>query len=131
MPQLPDLDQLRLNASGVSTRAAQPLRRERVTHWFLKGPIPWDWITRAASLPGKALHVGIGIWFWSGIKRTKKDIPVSLSRIARDFGFDHSTSSRALGALERASLITVVRSNGRKVVVSLRLQEHEGDPESL
>ena len=124
MSQLPDLDQLRLNGHAVDARPIKTVRSGR----FLKGPVPWDWITRAASLPGKALHVGTAVWLWAGIKKTKREIPLSLTRTARDFGFDHSTASRALAALERAGLVTVTRSSGRKVIVSIRLQAHEEDP---
>lgn len=34
---------------------------------FLKGPIPLPWLQGAARLPGKALHVGVVLWFLSGL----------------------------------------------------------------
>ena len=36
---------------------------------FLKGPIPLPWLAVAATLPGKALAVGIIIWFLQGIQK--------------------------------------------------------------
>jgi hypothetical protein len=39
-------------AAGLTRRPPRHRRGER----FLKGPIPWPWISAAAALPGKALH---------------------------------------------------------------------------
>ena len=44
--------------SRSSTRLPRPKAGER----FLKGPIPMDWLSAAARLPGKSLHVAIAIW---------------------------------------------------------------------
>ena len=46
--------------------------RHRPGGLFLKGPLPWDWISRAAKLPGKSLGVGIVLWLLSGLKRERE-----------------------------------------------------------
>jgi hypothetical protein len=37
---------------------------------FLKGPIPWSWITTAAALPGQALLVGLCVWRLAGATKS-------------------------------------------------------------
>src|SRR5665647_1578108 len=70
---------------------------------FLKGPIPWSWITKATSLGGHALHVAVAIWFLAGIK---KDGRIALSNsVLEDLGVSRFSGYRALHALESACLI--------------------------
>jgi hypothetical protein len=71
---------------------------------FLRGPIPWSWITAAAALPSRALVVGLCIWRLVGAMKR---------------GIDRATKSRALHALERAGLIKVARQPGRFPKVTL------------
>jgi hypothetical protein len=84
---------------------------------FLKGPIPWKWITEAARLTGRALHVAIAVWFLAGltIKRTIKLSPTVL----RELGVKRRTGYRALEALEKAGLVSVKRHVGRSPIVTL------------
>lgn len=82
---------------------------------FLRGPVPYPWIAVAASLPGRALAVGIVIWIWSGILRRRYDLPISLSRIP----ISRSAAARGLTALERAGLVTVTRHRGIRPKVTL------------
>ena len=91
---------------------------------FLKGPIPWAWLSRASSLPGKALHVGVALWFAAGKEQTGI-IAINLSRLALEFGFDRSAASRGLDFLALAGLVAVDRHPGRKPVVTL-IAVHRG-----
>jgi hypothetical protein len=45
----------------------RPLRR-RGGQGFLKGPIPWLWLCKAARLRGKALATAIVIWHLVGLR---------------------------------------------------------------
>jgi hypothetical protein len=76
---------------------------------FLKGPVPWEWFLAASRLGGKAIHVGLAVWQKRGM--TGDPVVLSLSSLA--MGFDRSTASRGLAALERASLVRVDRSPGQ------------------
>lgn len=89
---------------------------------FLKGPVPWDWIIRAASLPGKALIVGLCLWRLKGA--TGKDSVRLGNGEAEPFGIDRAAKSRALRALERARLITVDRSDSRRLMITLLSGKH-------
>lgn len=83
---------------------------------FLKGPIPWAWLARAAGLPGDALKVGIAIWLWVGMT-CSRTVRVS----SRGFPLPASRSAvyRGLVALERANLVTVQRRRGHAPVVTV------------
>jgi hypothetical protein len=91
----------------------RPVQRER----FLRGPIPMVWLERAASLPGRALHVGIMLWYVAGLKKSGR-FRFSLAACAR-LGFDRTTASRGLRALEMAGLVVVERRPGCKPIVTI------------
>jgi hypothetical protein len=86
---------------------------------FLRGPVPWEWVVAAASLPGKALIVGLCLWRLAGAIRSST-ITLGNSEL-EPFGIDRATKCRALAALERAGLITVAREPGRFPKVTLPL----------
>ena len=77
-----------------------------------------SWLTRAARLPGKALHVGLLLWFRVGCERSNV---VRLTRGHADFfALDRHTVYRGLAALERAGLVNVDRRRGRCPVVTVK-----------
>jgi hypothetical protein len=84
---------------------------------FKKGPIPWEWLTRAAKLSGKSLHLAVIIWFISGIKRNKT-IPLSC-KVARDFGIQRNSVYRALQCLEDEVLVQVERKQGKNSIITI------------
>jgi hypothetical protein len=89
---------------------------------FLKGPVPLPWLHQAGALPGRALHVGLALWFLVGVN---KSMTVRLAPAAtRGFGMNRHAAYRALRQLERSGLITVSRRSGSSPVVTL----HEARP---
>ena len=84
---------------------------------FVRGPLPVDWLARAAALPGQALAVGLAIWFRRGIER-RLTFPLYPSALGR-FHVNRWSSYRALTALEKAGLATVQRQRGRSPVVTI------------
>ena len=115
-----DPERLRLPDSSAPPKRAEVRRapRHKPGEKFLKGPIPWEWLTRAARQPGRALHVAIELWRWAGIKRTR-EVSLSLSSAAQELGTSRSALSRGLRALEVAGLVSVERKAGRKPTVTL------------
>lgn len=93
------------------------LPRHKQGEKFLKGPIPYIWLTKAGILPGKALHVAIALWFQAGIigKPTVKLSP----KIMQELGVERRTGYRALKSLENAGLVSVERHVGRTPIVTL------------
>lgn len=87
---------------------------------FIKGPIPAWWVKRAATLPGKALAVGMAIWFMRGVTEELKGIAVTGKLIA-GYGVKRKAGYHALKVLEANGLILVDRQRGRSPRVTLRL----------
>ena len=114
-----DVDSLRLPscvAAPVST--SKPMRFRRGQR-FLRGPIPWDWLSVAARLPGKALQVGLAVWHLAGLKNA---MTVELSRVPlENLGVTRQAAYRGLKALEDARLIEAARRRGRKTRVTILL----------
>jgi len=97
------------------------LPRHKPGEKFLKGPIPWDWLTHAAKLPGKALCVATALWFLAGVKGKRT---VALSGIVlKDLGVKRNAAYRGLAALERAGLVSAIRHLGRSPIVTLLEQK--------
>jgi hypothetical protein len=114
-----DVEAMRVLPSAATTSrpAARPPLRRKSTGRFLKGPIPLAWLAAAARQPGRALHVGIAVWFLAGMKR---DRTVALSpSVLAELGVNRHAAYRAVGALERANLLSVSRKCGRAPIVSV------------
>jgi hypothetical protein len=99
---------------------------QRCHEQFIKGPIPLWWVKRAAKLPGKALVVGMAIWFLRGVTGTVEGIAVT-DKLAAGFGVNRKVRYRAITALEKEGLICVDRRKGRSPRVTLVLV---ADPKS-
>jgi hypothetical protein len=111
-----DLDSLRLDPRhpGISPAKGSSRKHHRP---FLKGPVPMHWLSVAAKLPGKALAVGLWLWFSSGLTRSPT-IKFSVSHL-EDWGVPPSTARRALKSLEGAGLVRVERLPGCKARVTI------------
>ena len=114
-----DPNRLRIGRRATSRvmSSAQSIPRPKAGGMFLRGPIPLDWLSRAAALPGRSLHVAIAIWFMAGLKKTR-NVPVS-NITGLQFGLDRNAKYRALEWLESANLITVERRTGRAPIVTI------------
>lgn len=87
---------------------------------------PLDWITSAARLPGKCLHVAQALWYISGLRKTRT-VKIS-SKILGLFGVSRHAYSRCLSAMERAGLVKVERRLGKTPLVTiLEVGEHSHD----
>jgi hypothetical protein len=93
------------------------LPRHQAGQHFLKGPIPWSWISKAAQLPGKALHVSICLWYLAGLK-SNRTVPLSMERLL-ELGVSRFAAYRGLKALEEVGLVRVARHKGRLSRVEL------------
>ena len=103
--------------SDRTFRRKRQLPRPKAGAHFLKGPIPLDWLARAAHLPGRSLHVAILLWYAAGLQKSPT---VSLpNTLARRFGIERNTKYRALKWLERAGLVAVENNTGQAPRVTL------------
>jgi hypothetical protein len=126
------IDPKKLSLPG-GYRATSPSKkppRHKAGEKFLKGPIPWKWLAQAARLPGKAIQVGLALWFLAGIK-DRRTVALSGS-VLEDLGVDRYAKYRGLNGLEEAGLVSVSQHPGRNPMVTiLNLDEvtpkHEED----
>jgi hypothetical protein len=133
---MPDADQFdperwQTNGEPVQTPAPTAMKKRppgsRRPDRFLKGPVPWPWLTRAMALPGKALAVGLMLWLQSGITR-RRTVLFCLARAAAE-GIPTTTARRGMRRLEAAGLVMVQQRPGRGLEVTLLdAAENEEDP---
>jgi hypothetical protein len=94
-----------------------PLSQHGERHQVLRGPVPLGWLTTAARLPGRSLHVGIALWFLAEPEASRA---IRLTNVrASLFGVGRNAKYRALDLLEGAGLIRVARLPGRPPAVTL------------
>jgi hypothetical protein len=115
-----DPDRLKIPESGIAETLKTPskaLPRHRKGELFLKGPIPLSWLGLAARLPGKALAVGVAVWFLGWVEKRRQ---VKLTgKTCRRFGLNRYAVRRGLDALEEARLVTAERHSGRTPIVTI------------
>ena len=105
--------------------AGSPIPRHGPLDTFLRGPIPWPWWSRAASLPGRALHVASAVRYLVGW-RGGPTIFFALGDLDPFLGVDRQTARRGLRALEFLALVEVESRAGCKLLV--RACEVADDP---
>ena len=93
-------------------------RGSRIKGRFLKGPIPFTHLARAARLPGHALTVLLAIYHQTAL--TRKDWVTLPKGLMFELGVSRDSKARALHALQEASLVSVERCKGRTARVMLR-----------
>jgi len=85
---------------------------------FLKGPIPWEWLSVAGKLSGKSLHVAVILWHLFGL--TKSETVKIQKRFLEDLGVFRKSYYNAIGHLEKAGLISVERKQGAGHKITLQ-----------
>jgi hypothetical protein len=70
--------------------------------------IPLSWLQAATALPGKALHVGLLVWFYTGL-HPERAVVLTHTKLAL-FHLKRETARRGLAALEAAGLVRVTRA---------------------
>lgn len=111
--------------AGARSRLPAPAKGEQ----YLGGPVPMNWLERAAALPGKAFHLGVALWFAAVRSRGKSPAVPLTEALARRFGCGaRTTRSRALAALASAGLVSVEVRTGRAPVVTILPAPNNGEP---
>ena len=86
---------------------------------YLKGPIPLPWLSEAAILSGRTLHVALCLWFLSGLQKSKT---VKIEKAALDaFGLTRKTVYRGLDKLSEEGLIEVDQRPGKYPIIQILL----------
>lgn len=121
--RLPD-DQIAKHTPATPKEKVNSSRTPKIRGEFLKGPIPLEWLGRAAKLRGKAsLATALAIWFEVG-RRRSNEIKLTTAILAR-FGVNRKAKYRALKQLEGANLISVVRPPRKNPIVTVLIVDSE------
>ena len=120
-----DLENLRLPEIHALLKApAKFVGHPRRHAPFLKGPVPLDWFQEAMGLGIGAVSVGIILWYFTGLKKSKS-FKVGIADIAHLINRSWRTAHRGLNTLEHRDLITLERHPGRKHFITiLEVKEH-------
>lgn len=114
-----DLEKFRASSPqnmGDDFSAAEKRKSENFG-WYFGGRIPGEWLSRAARLPGKSLHVALALWHG---KKVRKSSTVKLGKKARErFSIGRDAIRRGLLALEGAGLVSVKRRPGQLAEVEI------------
>jgi len=86
---------------------------------FLRGPIPLDWLSVAAHLPGKTINLALAVWWRHGMSKGK---PFKLSQTAlKKFNVERDAERAGLARLEQDGLIKVERKPGQRPYIEILL----------
>ena len=113
------LHEMKLSPPTKCGTTQETTRRPKRANYkqFVRGPIPLGWLSRAAKLSNKSLHVGIALWYLRYLADSKT---VKLtSKTLEIFGVSRWTARRALNLLEEEELVTVDSHTGRSPVVTI------------
>jgi len=103
----------RLQLSSATGKLVASTKKD----FFLRGPIPLDWLSAAAQLPGKTLNVGVALWWLKGMAGSN---PFKLTRTAlKRMNVERDAARQGLLRLEQGGLILVKRKPGQRPTVSI------------
>ncbi len=84
---------------------------------FLKGPIPLNWLSAVAALPGKTLNVALAVRWLADMSKGGE---VHVTKAALEyFGLSEDAYRDGLGRLEAAGLVAVTRKAGQRARVKI------------
>ena len=117
---------LRLEDYGATSShelppAPKPRHRGKIpVEPFLRGPIPLEWLARAAQLRKPAILAGLCLWFVRGVSKNTGPLRVSAA-VRKKLRLSAGQMLRGLRALEVGGLVRFVKGGrGRCAVVEIR-----------
>jgi hypothetical protein len=118
-----DMEQFRYVDNMVTKPelSAPPRRKPRTKQvgGFIRGPIPLEWIIRAARIPRRnAVLVGLVLHYLSGLRNERDGLVLTVRR-CQPFGLGRKGVQRGLADLEAAGLIRVSRTAGQSPRVDI------------
>jgi hypothetical protein len=115
-----DWGRFRLPAGLIGDKTIGPDQcppRHKARETFIRGPIPWAWISRASSLPGPGFAVAMGAWYLA--RRFRRDPRASVAELAAWLGMGRTSVKAGLRLAEGAGLLTARREPGHKLVLGV------------
>jgi hypothetical protein len=116
------MDPRRLSLAASSTKLTGELKRAITPRhargeWFLKGPIPGNWLSQATALGCRALRVALAIWCEAGM-RGRRTVQLS-AEMQRRFSICARTCKLGVSALRSAGLVSVKHKPGRRPEITI------------
>ena len=85
-----------------------------------RGPVPLEWLSAAASLPGKIAQMALVLWFSSDLRKSKDGWFTPIAWAAAEFGLSRQAAYKAMQRLAEAGLVELGnRQQGRKTRVRI------------
>ena len=113
------LNEIRLDSNYINCQKHKtPKTVPKSDKRFLKGPIPWKWLSSASRLPGKTLQVALALLFVAGL--TKSHTVKIQKKILDELGVSRKGYYRAIKRLEESGLISVETKQGCHASICLR-----------
>lgn len=116
MSGLEDLWDGNIPVGSSSPSSSSPTGKTRQPGYFVKGPIPLDWLQLASRCGKLSISVAVLLWYQHGLQRGQGPIRVT-HRLLDHFGIHPRTAKRVLAAMAEANLITVRFRRGASPVV--------------
>ena len=111
------LESLRVKEQPSTTIPPSPIKPKSKHQLFIKGPIPYIWLSKANALGGSTGVIANGLWFYVGLKKSRQfKIDHQLDKLS---GVSRQTRQSALIKLERAGLIRVTNKAGNYPTVEI------------
>ena len=111
------LESLRVKEQSSSTIPPSPVKSKPKHRLFIKGPIPYNWLSKANAQGGSTGVIATGLWFYVGLKKSSRfKIDHHLDKLS---GVSRQTRQSALIKLERAGLIRLTNKAGNYPTVEI------------
>jgi len=123
-----DLDRFRLppQTFKIPLKAARIVAVKQSDEWFIKGPIPGEWLVKADKLSGRYnLRVALTIQYVRGLQGSNS-IVVERFHFNR-FGVKKDSARRALERLKEAGLIEYAKEGQKFKVTILTINDSRED----
>lgn len=92
--------------------------KKKEIEYFLKGPIPINWLSKASHLPGKTINVAILCWFFHSLNKGKNNFKLQ-HKFIKIMNVHRVCLYRSLKHLEEAQLIKVQREKGQIAIITI------------
>jgi hypothetical protein len=125
----PSLSDLLVFLPELASVSAPVCQSASSSDWFIHGPVPLQWVLRAAKSAGKsaaALTLGLTLWWKAGCQKSLTGLTFPV-RLLGEWGYTKKRRGRAVRALEKGRLVKCRKDHRGRRVFDLLLTTEEMD----
>jgi DNA-binding MarR family transcriptional regulator len=122
-----NMDDFRCSEISIQATPQKPKKRKKANGRFIRGPIPWNWITKLSGLSSSSNLVAWAIWHVAGLVSRETDLQIH-KELLNDLNISRWTFARALSSLEKAGLVQVKRRKGARPLITILHPESLPEP---